>query len=224
MIRKIIMICYKRFLIGINVKNKSKQFIRDPKNQELELYWDEEFAKVLDTWGENNVWIEIQLLLINCRGKVLDVACGTGKTIEILKKYSNLDVYGFDISEYLIEKAKKRGIGANKLKVYNAIETKYPDSYFDYSYSIGSLEHFTKKGIEGFLKECSRYSKIGSFHMIPVSRSGNNEGWLKTKQSFFNNSENWWLHYFSTNFNKVFVINSKWEDKISIGKWFLCYK
>jgi ubiquinone/menaquinone biosynthesis C-methylase UbiE len=219
----------KLFLAIHNLNKKKKQpnqFIENPKKQELEMYWDEEFAKVLDTWGENNVWLEIQLLLTNCHGKVLDIACGTGKTIEILEKFKNIDVYGFDISEYLIEKAEKRGIKKENLKVYDAAKTEYPDNFFDYSYSIGSLEHFTKEGIETFLKECSRYSKIGSFHMIPVSRSGNDEGWLEKEQiqSFFNNSEDWWLNYFSSHFSKVYAINSKWESDISIGKWFLCYK
>ncbi len=206
------------------ILNNLHRIMVNPEKQELSLYWDKEFAKILDTWGEDNVWLEIQLLLINCKGTVLDVACGTGRTMEILNKYKNINVHGFDISEFLIEKAKERGIDKKKLKICDATKTNYPNNFFDYSYSIGSLEHFTKKGISGFLNECSRYTKIGSFHMIPVSRSGKNEGWLKTKQSFFNNSENWWLKYFSSNFKNVYVINSKWEDGISIGKWFLCYK
>ena len=32
-------------------------------DQNLDIYFDEEFAKILETWGEGNVWNEIQLLL-----------------------------------------------------------------------------------------------------------------------------------------------------------------
>ena len=58
-------------------------------------------AKILDTWGERNTWIEIQHLLYGKKNKILDIACGTGKVIEILKKNNNSDIYGCDISDFL---------------------------------------------------------------------------------------------------------------------------
>mgnify|MGYP001476126409 FL=1 len=60
--------------------------------QSLDIYWDEEFANALETWGEGNAWNEIQLLLAGRKGKVLDIACGTGKTLELLAKYQALDL------------------------------------------------------------------------------------------------------------------------------------
>ena len=99
-------------------------------------------AKILDEWGENNVWNEIQLLLANCKGKVLDIACGTGKTIEILKKFNEIEVYGCDISELLIQKGINRGIPNEFLKVCDATKTNYLDNEFDYSYSIRIIGTF----------------------------------------------------------------------------------
>jgi hypothetical protein len=61
-------------------------------------------------------------------------------------------------------------------------------------------------------------------HMIPVSRSGRDEGWLKTHQSFHNNSVDWWLARYRTAYDRVHVLESAWNDKISVGKWFLCTK
>ena len=196
----------------------------NPLKQDLDLYFTEGFANVLENWGENHVWFEIQLLLANCVGKVLDIACGNGIVIKKLEINPKIQVFGFDISNLLIEHAIIKGIDKDKLKVMDATNTDYPDLAFDYSYSIGSLEHFTESGIVAFIAESSRYTKTGSFHMIPVSRSEKNEGWIKLTQSYYNNSETWWLEKFKKSFSFVIMINSGWNDTISNGRWYLCYK
>jgi ubiquinone/menaquinone biosynthesis C-methylase UbiE len=103
----------------------------------------------------------------------------------------------------------------------------YPDNAFDYSYSIGSLEHFTEKGIEKFIAEAARVTKKHSMHMIPTSKSGKNDGWMTTSttiQTFYNNSDKWWLEKFSKSFKEVYILNSIWNDGISYGRWFVCKK
>lgn len=205
-------------------KKPSVEPLLDPKKQDLDLYWDPDYAQVLETWGEGNVWDEIQLLMVNCKGKVLDIACGTGRTIEILSGFREVEVHGFDISDFLISKAVERGINKNLLSVCDATKMDFSDNIFDYAYSIGSLEHFTEEGISKFIAECYRVTKINSFHQLPVSRSGKNEGWMKTVQSLHNNSVDWWLDKFKISYNTVYVLDSKWEDAISVGKWFVCIK
>ena len=201
-----------------------KKFSGNPEKQDLDLYWDANYVDALDEWGKDNVWNEIQMFLPCAKGKVLDIACGNGVTIKILEKYKELQIHGFDISDLLIDKAVKKGIPKERLKVADATKTDYPTDEFDYSYSIGSLEHFTLEGIDQFLAECARYTKTASFHMIPISRIGVNEGWMKTKQSFFNNSDEWWVEKFKKHFTSVYSIASKWEDEISFGRWFVCIK
>jgi ubiquinone/menaquinone biosynthesis C-methylase UbiE len=196
----------------------------NPENQELGIYWDPEFAKLLETWGEGNMWNEIQLLLVNCSGRVLDCACGTGTVIERLRKYPRLEVHGFDISDFLIGKAVERGIPRERLTVADATQTPYPDERFDYSYSIGSMEHFTEEGIEKFMADNHRVTKIAGFHSVPVSRSGRNEGWINLGQSYFNNSIDWWLEKFQKSYRTVYVFDSRWDDALSVGKWFVCLK
>ena len=56
-----------------------------------------------------------------------------------------------DISDFLINKAKQKGIPSEKLVVCDATKLKYKENSFDYSFSIGSLEHFTEDQIEKFL-------------------------------------------------------------------------
>lgn len=192
--------------------------------QDLDVYWDPEMAKMLETWGEGNAWNEIQLFMVNCKGSVLDIACGTGKTIELLEKFPELELYGCDISDFLINKAIERGIPASHLAVCDATKTDYSDNYFSYAYSIGSLEHFTEDGIVKFISECHRIVKETSFHMVPVSKSGKDEGWIKSMQSYHNNSEDWWLRKYKSAYEIVYTLNSVWSDRISEGKWFVCVK
>lgn len=202
---------------------KGQRFTHDGK-QDLDLYWDPEMAKILDTWGEGNAWNEVQMLFMNANGKVLDIACGTGKTMEILRKFSNIELYGCDISDFLLSKAEARGFKKDHLLVTDATNMSYSDDQFSYSYSIGSLEHFTIEGIDKFIAEAKRVTKCGSYHMIPVSRSNTNEGWMKTLQSFHNNSVDWWLDKFRAHYPTVYALDSKWDDEISLGKWIICNK
>src|SRR6185437_15937614 len=148
-------------------------------------------AALLETWGEGNAWNEIQLLMAVRSGRVLDIACGTGKTIEILAQFPALEVHGCDISDMLLQKATERGIAPERLKRTDATTMEYAEGAFDWGYSIGSLEHFTEDGIDKFLKECHRVVSGATFHMIPVSQNGLDTGWIKTFQSYHNNSVAW---------------------------------
>jgi len=221
-------LCPPIVMHGISKLKKLSRRIKDGSAashfQDLDVYWNADMAMMLETWGEGNVWSEIQFLMVNCEGRVLDIACGTGKTMEVISKFPALDVYGCDISDFLISKARERGIRSDHLVVCDATATDYPDNYFDYAYSIGSLEHFTEDGILKFISECYRITRKSSFHMIPVSRSGKDEGWIKRDQSYYNNSLNWWLNKYRTVYPNVYVLNSTWEDVISGGQWFICLK
>lgn len=195
-----------------------------PDGQDLDIYWHTEMAQILETWGEGNVWNEIQFFLVNCHGKVLDLACGTGKSMEVCSHFPHIELYGLDISDFLIGKAKDRGIPAQRLSVCDATKTPYENDFFNFSYSIGSLEHFTEAGIGAVISECHRIAQESSFHLVPVSKSSKNEGWITPYQSYFNNSIEWWLEKFQSNYNQVFVLNSSWCDDFSLGKWFVCKK
>jgi SAM-dependent methyltransferase len=195
-----------------------------PHSQDLDVYWDPEMERILETWGEGNVWDEIQLLLAGRRGRVLDIACGTGKTMQILGAQPGLELYGCDISDRLLDRAAARGISRERLHIGDATNLPYRDDHFDYAYSIGSLEHFTEDGIQKFIAECYRVTRYVSFHQHPVSRSGNNEGWIKTMQSYFNNATDWWLPHYRAVYPDVRVLPSRWEDTRSVGKWFVCVK
>lgn len=190
----------------------------------LDIYWTNKMAEELDRWGERSVWNEIRLIAVNLKGKILDIACGTGETIKLLSIFPLIDVYGFDISDFLIQKAIMKGIPGDHLKVCNAVRMDYPNNSFAYSYSIGSLEHIPETDIPTVIAESFRVTLKASFHMVPVSRSGKDEGWLKMRQSYHNNSTDWWLNKFKSKYKTVRIIDSVWEDSFSAGKWFICFK
>jgi ubiquinone/menaquinone biosynthesis C-methylase UbiE len=193
-----------------------------PDGQDLAVYWDPEMAQILETWGEGNAWSEIQLLMSTHAGRVLDIACGTGKTIDLLRRFPELEVHGCDISDMLIGKAIERGIPPDRLTVTDATAMSYPDGSFDWAYTIGSLEHFTEDGILKLLAECRRVVRKSTFHMIPVARSGRDEGWIKTLQSYHNNSVAWWDKKCRAVYPNVQILDSSWSDRISVGKWLIC--
>lgn len=194
----------------------------DGSAQDLGVYWEEKMVKLLHTWGEGNTWHEIELLLAGRQGKILDVGCGTGVVMRRLRQRLGLDVYGCDISDRLLAEAARSEIPEDRLTLCDATQTNYDDKSFEYTYSIGCLEHFTEEGINLVATEMRRITRNISFHMVPISRSGQDEGWLKTYQSFFNNNTSWWARRFEAHFSEVLVLDSIWNDQISVGKWFVC--
>jgi SAM-dependent methyltransferase len=205
-------------------RSATKHFRQKTGNrQDTDIYFNPAFAEILETWGITNAWREIQFLLANRAGKVLDLACGTGRTHDFIKRFTGLEYYGCDISSMLIEKAAARGISNERLQVQDATKLDYVEGEFDYVFSIGSLEHFTVDGLRSTLAECRRVCRGINFHQIPVSRSGLDEGWITPYQSYWNNSEKWWNALFKETFgSNVWVMSSKWEDRDSRGVWFVC--
>jgi ubiquinone/menaquinone biosynthesis C-methylase UbiE len=191
--------------------------------QETDIYFDPAFAEILETWAIKNAWREIQVLLGERTGKVLDVACGTGRTYDFLKRFKGLEYHGCDISSMLIERAVQRGISRARLRVLDATKLDYADNEFHFLFSIGSLEHFTINGLRSTLVECRRVCRGLNFHMVPVSASGLDEGWITPYQSYWNNSQLWWTRIFREAFGyNAWTMSSKWEDDQSRGVWFIC--
>ena len=196
---------------------------RNGSEQELDLSTDPTFAAGLETWGAESTWPEIKMLLQNRTGKVLDLACGTGRAWDEIKDFPDLDYYGCDISPLLIEMAAKRCIPKGRLATLDAANLSYASREFDFLFSIGSLEHFTVEGLRSTIKECKRVCKGTQFHMVPVSLSGFNEGWISPLQGYWCNNEAWWKALFAAEFGKnVWTMGSSWRDGRSRGIWIIC--
>ena len=87
-------------------------------------------------------WPEMNFLIEDCVNpgeKILDLGCGNGRLYEVLEK-KEIDYYGVDFSERLIEIARKRFPKA-KFQVTNALELPFPPNFFDKVYSIAVFHH-----------------------------------------------------------------------------------
>ncbi len=73
------------------------------------------------------------------KGKILDVGCGTGDTLILLKKLG-WDVFGLEIDKNAITVAKKRGLKNVSLGSFEEINT-YEDNYFDVIRLYHVIEH-----------------------------------------------------------------------------------
>lgn len=213
---------YRDIYFSILIKKNKKH---TKTIQDIDIYNKNLTAEKLSQWGKGTTWNEIKMLINNREGKILDVACGTGLNMLDLKEINpKAEIYGCDISKFLIDIAVKNGVSNNKLFCLDATKLNFDDNYFDFSYSIGSMEHFTEEGIELLIKKLFNITKKTTFHMMPVSKKNINEGWIKTYQTFHNNSVQWWIDKFKSQYKSVQVIDSAWEDHISVGKWFICSK
>lgn len=78
-------------------------------------------------------------------GKILDLGCGTGDTLVLLKQLG-WDVYGMDIDERAISTGKRRGLKNLRLGAYKDLD-KYPDNYFDAIRLYHVIEHLDDPGL-----------------------------------------------------------------------------
>jgi len=129
--------------------------------------------------------------------KILDMGCGKGFLLyEFTKLLPNCRVYGFDISEYAIENAKKE-IKAN-LFVHKAEDkTDFEDNEFDLVFSITTFHNLRIMGLKDALKEMERIGK-NKYLLVESYRNEkelfNLECWALTCESFFSPEEWIWLY------------------------------
>jgi ubiquinone/menaquinone biosynthesis C-methylase UbiE len=74
--------------------------------------------------------------------KILDVGCGTGNVLKKLVSNENLSLYGLDISEKMIEIAKKNLENRAELKVGDSEYMPWEDDSFDVIVCNASFHHY----------------------------------------------------------------------------------
>jgi len=97
--------------------------------------------------------------------KVLDLGCGNGRFYEVL---GNIDYYGVDISEKMIETAKNRYPKA-KFQVTDALNLPFPNNFFDKIFSFAVFHHIPSQEFRlQFLKEARRVLKKEGLLILTV--------------------------------------------------------
>lgn len=128
---------------------------------EVTLYIEREIQEVLDFLKVNNV------------KRVLDLGCGAGRCVIYLVQ-NGFEVFGIDISEEGIRKAKERLKERNLTadlrigSIYNTLP--YEDNFFDAVISIKTIYHGTIEDIRKTIKEIERVLKPGGLVFITAIR------------------------------------------------------
>ena len=134
-----------------------------------QFYDDEYYGTLLRDHGLPWHYATVAGRLGNLDGiSVLDVACGIGDWLALLKSRGS-DVHGVDLSDRAIEICKQR-FPDGDFRVSPAERLPFGDGVFDLVSCLGSLEHFVEP--EGALREMLRVAKPGAKFLLLVPNAG----------------------------------------------------
>lgn len=125
-------------------------------------------------------YIFAELLRLKPNSKLLDVACGLGRMLEVSLEYK-VNSFGVDISDVAVTKAKNKLTEATILEA-NAEQLPFEDATFDYITCLGSLERMINQ--DKVLKEINRVSK-NDVSICFMVRNSNSWRWIFTKKMLF---------------------------------------
>lgn len=89
----------------------------------------------------------------------LDIGCGNGTVLNLLKEDGYRNGYGVDISKLFIKEGNKKGL--KNIHVYDGTNLPFKNKYFDLIGSFNVLEH-TKEPEEFLKDQCSKLKKGGT--------------------------------------------------------------
>jgi ubiquinone/menaquinone biosynthesis C-methylase UbiE len=101
--------------------------------------------------------------------RVLDIACGPGGwAMEVAYAHPEIEVYGFDISnimiQYAIDRAKAQGLNNAHFRVANALEPlNFDDNYFDLVNARLLISFMPRAEWPGLIQQCMRILRPGGF-------------------------------------------------------------
>lgn len=94
---------------------------------------------------------------ISKEAKILEVGCNVGNQLRLLQKMGYKNLYGIELQDYAVEKAKQLTKGINIIKG-SADDIPFKDGYFDMVFTSGVLIHIHPKFIQNVLSEIYRCS------------------------------------------------------------------
>ena len=140
---------------------------------------------------------------------VLDIGCGNGNNEGWISKRVK-KVYGVDISEEVIKKAKERFKKINNVLFYvnDGEHLDFEENKFDLIFSIITFIHIPKENAKIYFKECERVLKKGGLFLfqipernIPYAEIRMRGGTTKVSHFFYKNLEEIKSLFKNTNFS-----------------------
>ncbi len=139
------------------------------RQKEIKNWFDHTYAQ-RGSWylrPSKAYYIFIEILKAKKSEKLLDIACGLGRLLEVAGSYCT-ENYGIDISEVAIKKTKEKFPALNVF-VANAEQLPFENETFDLVTCIGSLERMIH--IDLVLKEMHRVGKAHCRYCLLVRNS-----------------------------------------------------
>lgn len=127
-------------------------------------------------------WHQLQPLIPPLRGKaVLDLGCGYGWHSKYAAEQGARSVLGLDLSERMIEEARKRNSAENvSYRICGIEEYEYPESTYDFV--ISNLAFHYIADLDSVFKKVFQTMKAGGIFLFniehPVFTAGINQDWI----------------------------------------------
>lgn len=139
-------------MIAENDRKKATREYFDSQAEFYDVSHDGKFVKCM--------YQEIVKRVMSLPGeKILDLGCGNGNILSLLKEKRKGDYYGADLSTKMIQEAKKRlGPGVD-LKAADAVKLPYKSEMFDIIICNASFHHYTEP--DKAIEEIKRVLKKG---------------------------------------------------------------
>lgn len=134
---------------------KTTENKRDFKFTERASVYDEQFEGKL---SEKIYHLVTEKITLSPNDKILDIGCGTGTVLKRLRDKCDINGYGIDIEDEMIQQAKLKCPQMQILKC-DCTNTPFEDEAFDSVTACMAFHHFHDQ--TAFAKEVSRILKTG---------------------------------------------------------------
>lgn len=125
--------------------------------------------------------------------KICEAGCNVGNNL--IKFPFNYEVYGLDMSDYALEKARKKFPSFKFIKT-GLEKISFPDSYVDLVFTRGVLIHIKKDSIYNVMEELLRISKKWIFNLEYYGSDGEMINWKRgTDLLWYRNMKELWKKF-----------------------------
>lgn len=154
-----------------------------------------------DSWDDDHIAAFIKMIPDN--GKVLELGCGPGVDVGKLLKGGLTKIYGFDLSDKLLDIARKDYSNCEFIQG-DMRQLPYEENFFDGVFSKAVLLHIAKRNIDQVLSEITRVLKPGGSIHIAIKKG---EGEKEIEENDYGYSYSRLFSYWETNKFQQVLIN-----------------
>lgn len=124
--------------------------------------------------------------------KVLEVGCNAGNNLLAFQK--GFAVYGIDLSEYALKKARQK-YPSFKFKKGSILDIPMNDSEIDFVFTRSVLNYIPDKDMEKAMSEMYRVSNKYILNLEKYGEDGKEIQSSKQNSSWYRNMQKWWSEF-----------------------------